>query len=201
MCLGDLHEKSQFVLPWPLCLAAQGKDWAFPPLPSLARWGVCLHHLTGLPGYSTTCPVQVRSALERGVLPPTADTPYEPHTSSSDHLGCWYNTTNPNEIWWYCTWRTILSKTGDGQGLHGKPGCWDETPWSIPLTSGLTLPNNCYLCEGGRSTATWCRADMLPCLPDTSHSLQGPSLLSIAPLLPQQGATLPFSLWRGGKGC
>lgn len=111
-----------------------------------------------------------------------------PHTSSLDHLGYWYNTTNPIKD------DDIALGEQSSQAL-GK-GCMENrnTGMRHSPTSGLTLPNNCYLCEGGRSATTWCRADMLPCLPDTLLSLQGPSLLSTAPVLPQQGATLPCLL-------
>lgn len=89
---------------------------------------------------------------------------------------------------------------------------WARLVWTIGtlgwnilnyiLASGQILPNNCYLCKEGRKRATQWRADMLPCPPDISLSLQCPSLLSVTSArcwaLPQQGVTL-FEGEEGGS--
>lgn len=81
MCLGNLSEKSQCLcFPGPYVWQLKEKTGLSLLFPLWQGGIVCLHHPTGVPGCSTTCPEQVWSALGRRVLPSTTDIP-EPYTS------------------------------------------------------------------------------------------------------------------------
>lgn len=141
-------EIALLVLLWPSVGQLGGKDWAFPPLPSLAWWGVCLHHPTGLPGvFSHSSRIGCAQSWGEGCCPPcpgVASHPLQIYLSRPSDLtlslGHWYNTT-------------ILSKDDDialgeqpshRQGM-GK-GCMENQDTgkkhlNYLLASGQTLPN------------------------------------------------------------
>lgn len=193
MCLGDLNEKSVFVLPWPLCLAARGKGSRRLFLISPLQQG----------GVSASITPQVCL----GILPLVLYRYGQPWGEGCSHPLQTYLSLTPQThtqtTWDAGTVQLILIKDDNvalGEQSSQRQGmgkaCMENQDAGmkhLELSPDLqaVLPINWYLCEGGRNRATRWRADMLPCLPDTSLSLQGPSLLRIALVLPQQGVTLP----------